>query len=141
MSDIFIWRCLFNLSLHSAVTPMVLCVYQQIISTNLNLEANFAWGVFLPFSYPSKNSASFLVGYYGPGMYLRGSVSSVRAAALLLGLSVTYAYHMLPPSPLGKMGGFSASLQMIAETVITQAAAMWVSLHLGIKFSICGNRL
>lgn len=25
---------------------------------------------------------------------------------LLLGLSVTYAYHMLPPSPLGKMGVF-----------------------------------
>lgn len=120
---------------------MVLCVYQQIISTSLNLEVNFVRGGFLPFSYPSKNSASLLVGCYKPEMPFRGSVSCVRAAALLLGLGVTYAYHMLPPSPLGKMGGFSASLQMIAETVITQAAAMWVSVHLGIKFSICGNRL
>lgn len=68
-------------------------------------------------------------------------MSCVRVAALLMGLSVTYTYHMLPPSPLGKMGGVSASLQMIAETIITRAAAEWVSVHLGIKFSICGNRL
>lgn len=55
---------------------------------------------------PAKNSASLLVGRYEHEMQFGGGVSCVRATALLLGLSVTYAYHMLPPSPSGKMGVF-----------------------------------